>query len=121
MKKITFLFFFASLVFSFSACNHECGTKGKEADSTEVQTVTAFPNDKQVTYYENGQPQFLQQYLNGVKHGEYKDWFKSGQLRTMGYFNMGIREGVWQWYGEEGNLVLQVKYDRQMAQLNTSY
>ena len=59
----------------------------------------------------------MQQYLNGIKHGEYKDWFKNGQLRTMGYYDMGMRNGTWKWYGEKGEIALQVKYDKTVAEL----
>ena len=72
------------------SCNNQ-GNAPKEgiADSTETQTAELQPNDKQISYYDNGQAQFMQQYLNGIKHGEYKDWFKNGQLRTVGYFEIG--------------------------------
>jgi len=59
----------------------------------------------------------MQEYLNGIKHGEYKDWFKDGKIRTVGFYKMGMRNGVWNWYDERGIVTLQVKYEKSLAQL----
>ncbi len=100
------------------SCNNQ-GNKpaNKSTDTSNEQTSQFQPNDKQVVYYNNGQVQFMQQYLNGIKHGEYKDWFKTGQIRTIGYFNMGMRNGTWKWYDEKGEVTLQIRYDKTVAQL----
>jgi len=117
MKNLLAFFLFVPLVFSLSCQNKNNKPKVINKDTTTTQTAQIQPNDKKIVYYENGQAQFMQQYLNGVKHGEYKDWYKNGQLRTMGYFNMGMRDRTWQWYNEKGKLTLQVRYDKQVAQL----
>jgi antitoxin component YwqK of YwqJK toxin-antitoxin module len=118
MRKFYALFFGLSLVFAFACSNQENKPENKTTDTSEIQTAQIQPNDKEIVYYENGQAQFMQQYLNGIKHGEYKDWYKTGQLRTVGYYNMGTRNGTWQWYGEKGEITLQVRYDKQVAQIN---
>lgn len=118
MKKFYVFFLCIPLVFALSCKNQESKPEEKSIDSTSTQTVQIQPNDKQIIYYDNGQAQFMQQYVNGIKHGEYKDWYKNGQIRTMGFFNMGMRDGTWQWYGEKGELTMQVKYDKQVAQIN---
>lgn len=121
MKKIFTLFLCFPLVYAISCKNQDNKPAESANDSLTTQTAFVQPNDKEVEYYENGQVQFMQQYLNGIKHGEYKDWYKNGQIRTLGYFYMGMRDGVWQWYGEKGDVTLQVKYDKQVAQLNFNY
>lgn len=118
MKNLLAFFLFIPLVFTVSCQNNDSKPKETTEDTTTTQTAQIQPNDKEIVYYENGQAQFMQQYLNGIKHGEYKDWYKNGQIRTMGFYNMGLRDGTWQWYGEKGKLTLQVRYDKQVAQLN---
>jgi antitoxin component YwqK of YwqJK toxin-antitoxin module len=117
MKNLLAFFLFVPLFFAISCQTKSDKPKETNTDTSTIQTAQIQPNDKEIVYYENGQAQFMQQYLNGIKHGEYKDWYKNGQLRTMGYFDMGMRNGTWQWYGEKGDLTLQVKYDKQVAQL----
>ena len=121
MKKIFTLFLCFPWVYAISCKNQDNKPAENSVDTSSIQTAHIQPNDKEIEYYENGQVQFMQQYLNGIKHGEYKDWYKNGQLRTVGYFYMGMREGNWQWFGEKGNITLQVKYDKQVAQLNFNY
>ncbi|MBI5539550.1 MAG: hypothetical protein HY951_05790 [Bacteroidia bacterium] len=117
MRKLYSLLLCLPLAFVMSCNNQENATDGSNNDTADLQTAEAQPNDKQISYYDNGQAQFMQQYLNGIKHGEYKDWFKNGQLRTMGYYDMGMRDGTWKWYGEKGEITLQVRYDKQVAEL----
>lgn len=117
MRKLYSLIFCLT-VGTLISCNNQSGEPASNpADTTNLQTFQLQPNDKQVVYYDNGQAQFMQQYLNGIKHGEYKDWFKTGQIRTIGFFNMGMRDGIWKWYDEKGEVTLQVRYDKAVAQL----
>ena len=117
MRKLYSLLLCLPLAFLLSCNNQEAVPANENTDSIASQTSEIQPNDKQISYYDNGQAQFMQQYLNGIKHGEYKDWFKNGQLRTMGYYDMGMRNGTWKWYGEKGEIALQVKYDKTVAEL----
>jgi len=105
------------LIFTLSCKNQDNKPANESKDTSNVQTAQLLPNDKQIAYYNNGQIQFMQQYLNGIKHGEYKDWYKNGQLRTIGYYNMGMRDGIWKWYDENGEMTLQVRYDKTIAEL----
>ena len=118
MRKIFYSLLLCFPVGLLLSCNEQSSKPASEtADTSNVQTSQFQPNDKQVVYYDNGQAQYMQQYLNGIKHGEYKDWFKTGQIRTIGYFNMGMRDGTWKWYDEKGEVTLQVRYDKTVAQL----
>ena len=118
MRKIFYSLLLCFPVGLLLSCNEQSSKPASEtADTSNVQTSQFQPNDKQVVYYDNGQAQYMQQYFNGIKHGEYKDWFRTGQLRTIGYFNMGMRDGTWKWYDEKGEVTLQVRYDKTVAQL----
>lgn len=117
MKKFYSFLLCLPVCFTMSCNNQADKSDSESADTSAVQTSQFQPNDKQVVYYDNGQAQFMQQYLNGIKHGEYKDWFKDGQIRTIGYFNMGMRDGTWKWYDEKGEVSLQLRYDKTVAQL----
>ena len=100
------------LVITTSCHNKDDKTKDNDSTSVETQVVRIKPNDKKAVNYDNGQVQFTQEYFNEIKHGEYKDWYKNGQLRTVGYYNMGMRDGTWQWYSEIGKVTLQVNYNK---------
>lgn len=116
--RILYSFLFCLPVCLIISCNNQADKPASEpADTSKLQTSQFQPNDKQVAYYDNGQAQFMQQYLNGIKHGEYKDWFKDGQIKTVGYFNMGMRDGTWKWYDEKGEVTLKLRYDKTVAQL----
>ncbi len=48
----------------------------------------------------------FENYYNGF----YKTYFKNGFLSFHGQFTDNLRDGIWQWYNEEGNVTELVKY-----------
>ena len=49
--------------------------------------------------------EFSQEYVNGVMHGADKVFYKSGKLKTVGYFENGLLEGTTKIYFEDGLLM----------------
>jgi len=110
MKYILLIPVIAFMIFS---CNSD--KKKETIVSTEDSAVK--PNDLLVQYYDEGQPKYSQEFLNGIKHGEYKHWFKQGVVQTSGQYYMGMRNGMWQWYDEKGVKMLEVNYGNSLARL----
>ncbi len=112
MKK----FYFLIALLCLFGCNNT-SPKNNPTDSDSSATAQINANHKEVAYYNDGQIKFVQEYLNGIKHGTYKNWYESGKIRTMGNYYMGFRKGIWSWYSEMGRLDFQVNYDKQVASL----
>jgi antitoxin component YwqK of YwqJK toxin-antitoxin module len=109
------LLFFVPLFLMFAiSCNNS--EKKDQTNIAESQT-TVKPNDVLVQYYEEGQPKYSQEFINGIKHGDYKHWFKHGNVHTSGQYYMGMRNGTWQWYDEKGSKLLEVNYGNSLARL----
>ena len=54
--------------------------------------------------------EFSQEYVNGVMHGADKVFYKSGKLKTVGYFENGKLEGTTKIYFENGSLMGSVDF-----------
>lgn len=111
MKSLYFLPF---LLFALIACNENKTTKDVSSATTNEEVK---PNDVLVQYYETGQPKYSQEFLNGIKHGSYKHWFKDGKSQSNGQYYMGMRNGTWQWFDEKGSKTLEVNYGNSLARL----
>lgn len=64
----------------------------------------------QVDNYEDGSPRYEVGIKNGQKHGNYFEYFPTGELRIKGKYKNDQRAGTWKYYDEEGNLVKREKY-----------
>lgn len=58
-------------------------------------------------YYENGQLEFSERYVNNKREGRVRGYYKSGKLRYTGTCKDGKRTGMW--YGYHGNEELRYK------------
>jgi len=55
-------------------------------------------------------------YVNGVLHGAEKSYYKSGKLRSLGYFKRGILDGIVTGYYEDGTIQVRATYDNGVKQ-----
>ncbi len=46
-------------------------------------------------YHENGQLYLQIERKDGLNHGIYESWNSNGDLETKGYFNHGLKDGLW--------------------------
>jgi len=58
----------------------------------------------------NGKTYFKVELKDGKKHGDYKEYYKNGELRIKGYFKNNKRAKTWRKYDTKGKVVLKVKY-----------
>jgi antitoxin component YwqK of YwqJK toxin-antitoxin module len=111
MKSLYFLPF---LFFILMGCSEK---KTSQDISDNSITSNVQPNDVLVQYYESGQPKYSQEFLNGIRHGDYNHWFKDGKVQSNGKYYMGMRNGTWQWFDEKGSKTLEVNYGNSLARL----
>ena len=55
-------------------------------------------------------PMTLYTYNNGVLHGEFKEFFPSGKLKTSGTYENGKKVGVWDSYHVDGGKMMMERY-----------
>ena len=56
--------------------------------------------------------EFSQEYAGGAMHGADKVFYKSGKLKTVGYFENGLLEGTTKIYFEDGSLMGSVDFKK---------
>lgn len=62
-------------------------------------------------WFSNGQIRSTQGGYSGkLIHGLYSDYYLNNQLKEQGYFNMGLKDGEWKSWSEEGGLKTRVNY-----------
>jgi len=47
---------------------------------------------------------------DGVKHGEFVDWWENGNKKSAGMYREGRREGVWTFFRETGEVDSRIEY-----------
>ncbi len=55
--------------------------------------------------------EFNKDYVDGVLHGAEKVFYRSGKLKSVGYFNKGLIDGTTTLYYEDGALQAQVRFN----------
>lgn len=76
--------------------------KGNVIESSIFQNDTL--QGKRIIYFENGQPQYIEQYKNGQFDDLYNAFYESGQLKLEGKYTNGAMNGEWKGYHENGQL-----------------
>ncbi len=66
--------------------------------------------DSQTERHEDGSLKYEVSIKNGQKHGNYFEYFPTGELKIKGKFKDDLMTGTWKYYDEQGNLVKREKY-----------
>lgn len=64
------------------------------------------------TYIDTDNLAFEGEYLNGQENGMHKDFHPNGQTKRRGRYSLGVRDGLWEYLDENGNIILTIKYDQ---------
>ncbi|MEO9871806.1 toxin-antitoxin system YwqK family antitoxin [Ekhidna sp.] len=64
----------------------------------------------QTDEYDNGLPKYEVSIKNGQKHGNYFEYFPTGELKIKGKYKNDLMAGTWKYYDEQGNLVKRERY-----------
>ena len=62
----------------------------------------ALRNGVWTSWYENGNKNSQQKYVNGKEDGKYRVWHSNGKLFIKGKYKMGQKTGVWKFYDSLG-------------------
>jgi len=58
----------------------------------------------------NGAVEVNIEYVDGLKHGEEKAYYKSGALRSVGHWSNGLIDGITEVYFEDGSLMIRMNF-----------
>ncbi len=64
-----------------------------------------FYNGKRIEYYNNGNKQLEENYVNGVINGQRILWYPNKELQSNQYYSYGKKKGTFNWYSNKGNLI----------------
>ena len=64
------------------------------------------------SWYESGQKNSEQKYINGKEDGQYNVWHPNGKPWIKGKYNMGKEVGVWSFHDTLGNIVKEINFDK---------
>ena len=71
--------------------------------------------------YDDGSKKLEQGYKMGIEDGVFKEYHSQGQLYTDGQKVKGQREGIWKYYGSNGKLIRERKFENNIEISNTEY
>ncbi len=79
----------------------------------EPEIVINDLDDKKMTVlYEDGKVHYEVDLKNGLKHGNFKEYYPDGTLKVRGRFKDDLPEGSWKYYDEKGNLIEEKLFDK---------
>jgi len=61
-------------------------------------------------YVQSNTLKFEGAYANGLEEGKHVWYYPDGKVDITGYFKSGLKEGIWDFYDEEGNKYLSIEY-----------
>ena len=64
------------------------------------------------SYFENGEKQIKQGYLDGKKEGTWAIWYPGGGMQKEGFIKDGLSHGKYREWYENGNLRYEYEYDQ---------
>jgi len=82
------------------------GSLRKEADF-----IDGMFDDKMTWWYENGQKELEDHYVENLRHGTHRAWHENGQLMAQGESTHGQRQGSWLWWHDNGRLAEETVYE----------
>ena len=64
------------------------------------------------SWYESGQKNSEQKYINGKEDGVYNVWHPNGKPYIKGKYKMGEKIGVWSFHDSLGNVLKEMNFDK---------
>ncbi|MEL7148970.1 MAG: hypothetical protein AAFO69_21530, partial [Bacteroidota bacterium] len=65
---------------------------------------------KQTEEFEGGETKYEVGVKDGMKHGNYFEYYETGELKVKGKYKNDQQDGVWKYYDIEGNLLKRERY-----------
>lgn len=89
---------------------YRSGKKRKEGFSTRKETAEEMYIGVVKYYYENGVKFQEMRYSEGKLDGNFYEFYKTGNLNTVGKYTNGLRDGIWKVFYENGKIKEKGKY-----------
>lgn len=70
----------------------------------EYDVLNGMKHGEFKTYFKNGKIEMIGQIEENLNQGEWKYFYKSGQLESEGNFSNDLPDGEWKWFYEDGNI-----------------
>ncbi len=67
-------------------------------------------------FYPDGQVQLIDNFKDGMQHGEYISYHQNGEILLKGYFQDGKQHGIWTEFHEDGSLYWNLRYINGVAE-----
>ncbi|WP_298778764.1 toxin-antitoxin system YwqK family antitoxin [uncultured Polaribacter sp.] len=61
-------------------------------------------------YYDSGELNFVENYLNNKPYGEQTKYFKNGNISSRGEKRNGKNDGIWEYYYDNGNILCEREF-----------
>lgn len=80
------------------------------------ETGRYFEGEKQGSWrrvnQETGKVVFEGEFLNGIENGLHREFYADGGPKRRGRYSLGLRDGIWEFLDEDGNITLTIKYQQ---------
>ena len=83
-------------------------SKGKIIEKANYKNDTL--HGQRILFFENGQPEIIETYQNGIFVGSYQDFHENGKVKMEGEYTNGQMEGLWKVYYANGQLKEEVNF-----------
>ena len=80
------------------------GTAARSQDSINLNGYNVF-------YYENGIKSSEGNFVDGMPDGLWKNYYRTGALKSIGYRDATQLDSLWKFYREDGVLIEEIQYD----------
>lgn len=113
MKYLTFFLLFSMQVTSITAQKIvwlDAKLKPTSASKAMYYKVGE-KRDGQITFFYKNRTVYRKVYMEkGVYHGEFMEYYKTGELKEIGMYENGMREGNWREFYKSGKIKKKGKY-----------
>jgi antitoxin component YwqK of YwqJK toxin-antitoxin module len=99
------------------------GTQMTYYPSGKLKGLAEFKNNHAgiTLYHENGIISQISKNLNNIREGDFKTFYKSGQLECKGKFRKGLYHGKFEFFNESGKLTKIINFEFNVAKDSTIY
>jgi antitoxin component YwqK of YwqJK toxin-antitoxin module len=77
----------------------------------EGRYIEGLKDGEWIYYYPNKKINFKGSYINGDPDGKHFYYYLNGKIKREEYYELGLQEGTWRTYDEEGNLILTSEWE----------
>ena len=84
--------------------------RGFDLTKDEFMSLDPSPDDYVYYEYKNSTLSKRIEFKNGLRHGNYEEFYPNGKLSAKGYYKNGKKNGTYRKWREDGTLLRNIKY-----------